>query len=48
MIELIIQLDSSLNIPLYEQIYSHIKTEIKEGRLCENMKLPSTRAMAAT
>ena len=48
MIELIIQLDSSLNIPLYEQIYSHIKTEIKEGRLCKNMKLPSTRAMAAT
>lgn len=48
MIELVINLDAKLEIPLYEQIYLHIKTEIKEGRLCKNMKLPSARGLACS
>lgn len=31
---------------LYEQIYSHIKTEIVEGRMKTKEKLPSTRALS--
>ncbi len=32
---------------LYEQIYAYIKREIREGKLLENEKLPSTRSLAA-
>ncbi|MDR2044087.1 MAG: PLP-dependent aminotransferase family protein [Clostridium sp.] len=32
--------------PLYEQIYEHIRNEIREGRLPEGEKLPSTRSLA--
>lgn len=46
MIELTINLDTKSETPLYEQIYSHIKTEIKEGRLCRNIKLPSSRGLS--
>lgn len=31
---------------LYEQIYEHIKTEIKDGKLLAGEKLPSTRSLA--
>lgn len=31
---------------LYEQIYEHIRDEIKEGKLLHGEKLPSTRALA--
>ncbi len=31
---------------LYEQIYEHIKQEIREGRLLKGERLPSTRALA--
>lgn len=31
---------------LYEQIYAYIKREIREGKLLENEKLPSTRSLA--
>ncbi len=44
--ELNFQLDSKLDMPLYEQIYLYIKTEIKEGRLCKNTKLPSARGLS--
>ncbi len=32
---------------LYEQIYAYIRREIREGKLLENEKLPSTRSLAA-
>jgi GntR family transcriptional regulator / MocR family aminotransferase len=41
-----INLDNSSSIPLYEQIYSHIKNEIKIGSLTVQTKLPSTRNLA--
>lgn len=44
--ELTFQLDSKIETPLYEQIYIYIKNEIKEGRLCKNMKLPSARRLS--
>ena len=31
---------------LYEQIYEHIRTEIREGKLLAGEKLPSTRSLA--
>lgn len=31
---------------LYEQIYEHIRDEIKEGKLLSGERLPSTRALA--
>ena len=31
---------------LYEQIYEHIRKEIKEGKLLAGERLPSTRALA--
>lgn len=33
--------------PLYEQLYLFIALEIKEGRLCEDEKLPSKKALAS-
>jgi GntR family transcriptional regulator/MocR family aminotransferase len=41
-----INLDSFGGIPLYEQIYCHIKREIQEGQLKALTRLPSTRALA--
>lgn len=46
MIDLTIQLDADINSPLYEQIYLHIKREIKEGRLSKDMRLPSSRKLS--
>ena len=40
--ELIIPLDPQGKKPLYEQIYRHIKTEIRNGNLKPQMRLPST------
>ena len=31
---------------LYEQIYLHIKKEIREGKLLQGERLPSTRSLA--
>lgn len=44
--ELIISLSSKNGKHLYEQIYSHIKREIVEGRMNTKEKLPSTRALS--
>lgn len=46
MIDLAIQLDSNVDLPLYEQIYLHIKKDIKEGRLVKDMRLPSSRRLS--
>lgn len=39
-------LDRNLDTPLFEQIYNHIKSEILEGNLTYNIKLPSKRQFA--
>ncbi|BCJ95180.1 GntR family transcriptional regulator [Anaerocolumna cellulosilytica] len=44
---LTIILNTASTIPLYEQIYTFIRDEIKAGRLCYRDKLPSTRNLAA-
>lgn len=41
-----IQLDLTSTSPLYEQIYNHIKNEIKNNKLAYDSKLPSTRNLA--
>ncbi len=45
--ELMIPLDSHQKVPLYQQIYRHIREEIGEGRIAPGEKLPSTRLLAA-
>ena len=44
--ELIISFTEKNEKHLYEQIYQHIKTEIVEGRMKKQEKLPSTRALS--
>lgn len=44
--ELLIPLDSRSKKPLYEQIYSHICVEIRNGSLKTGDRLPSTRILA--
>ena len=44
--DLLIPLDSQLKKPLYEQIYAHIRREIREGNLRMGERLPSTRTLA--
>ena len=39
-------LKSRSKIPLYEQIYGYIKTDIQQGRFAFGEKLPSTRALS--
>ena len=39
-------LDSSASMPLYEQLYRHIRGEIESGRLAAGERLPSKRALA--
>lgn len=46
MLELAIQLQSDNVKCLYEQIYEHIRKEIKEGKLLQGERLPSTRSLA--
>lgn len=44
--ELTISLDTRSRIPLYEQIYDYIKTDIQSGRIPYGEKLPSTRFLS--
>lgn len=43
---LTIELDNDSEKCLYEQIYEHIKQEIREGKLLQEERLPSTRFLA--
>lgn len=44
---LTIHLDTHSRVPLYEQIYTHIKKEIRNGSIAYQSKLPSTRNLSA-
>lgn len=44
--ELMVPFESQQDTPLYEQIYRHIKNEIRGGRLEAGIRLPSTRVLA--
>lgn len=44
--ELTIHLDATSVVPLYEQIYNYIKSEIQRGQIPCHEKLPSTRALS--
>ncbi len=44
--DIAIQLDVQSSVPLYEQIYKHIKNEILSGGLPFKERLPSTRNLA--
>ncbi len=44
--ELAISLDAQSSVPLYEQIYKHIKNDIQNGGLPFGKRLPSTRKLA--
>ena len=44
--ELLISLDSRSGKPLYEQIYTFIKEEIRNGKIPPGERLPSSRALA--
>ena len=46
MYEMTIRLQTGGNACLYEQIYEHIKKEIREGKLLAGERLPSTRFLA--
>lgn len=46
MTELMIPLDSDSAMPLYQQIYEYIRTEIADGKISCGEKLPSTRLLA--
>ncbi len=46
MYDLTIQLQNNTDKCLYEQIYEHIRQEIREGKLLAGEKLPSTRSLA--
>lgn len=41
-----IRLQTDGGVCLYEQIYEHIKKEIRDGKLLEGERLPSTRSLA--
>lgn len=44
--EITITLNTNSSIPMYEQIYNHIKKEIKDASIASGVKLPSTRYLA--
>ncbi len=46
MYELTIELQTNSEKCLYEQIYEYIKQEIREGKLLQGERLPSTRSLA--
>lgn len=46
MYDMTIQLQPNSEKCLYEQIYEHVRREIKEGRLLAGERLPSTRSLA--
>jgi len=41
------QIDNTSKTPIYQQIYSYIRTEIESGNLKSGEKLPSKRAFAS-
>lgn len=46
MYDITIQLRTDSEVCLYQQIYEHIRQEIREGRLLAGERLPSTRSLA--
>ena len=46
MYDLTIELQNHSDKCLYEQIYEHIRQEIREGKLLCGERLPSTRSLA--
>ena len=46
MYDMTIRLQTDSGKRLYEQIYEHIKKEIREGKLLTGERLPSTRSLA--
>jgi GntR family transcriptional regulator/MocR family aminotransferase len=46
MYDMTIQLNADSDKCLYEQIYEHIRQEIREGKLLSGERLPSTRSLA--
>ena len=46
MYELAINLKPGSKIPLYEQIYEYIRSEIRAGNIVSGEKLPSTRSLS--
>lgn len=46
MYDMTIQIQSNSDRCLYEQIYDHIRQEIREGKLLAGERLPSTRSLA--
>lgn len=44
--ELTMNLEPHSAVPLYEQIYQYIKSDIQKGRISAGEKLPSTRSLA--
>ena len=44
--ELTINLKTDSRVPLYEQIYRYIKSDIQSGKIQKGEKLPSTRALS--
>lgn len=44
--ELLIPIDNASSVPMYEQIYLHIKAEIQSRHLPAGRRLPSTRILA--
>ncbi len=44
--DLVISLDTSKDIPLYEQIYRYIKEDIQKGNLLCGQRLPSSRKLS--
>ena len=46
MYDMTIRLRTDTKVCLYEQIYEHIKNEIRDGKLLAGERLPSTRSLA--
>ena len=46
MYDMTIRLQTDGGKRLYEQIYEHIRKEIREGKLLAGERLPSTRSLA--
>ena len=46
MYDMTIRLRPGSDVCLYVQIYEHIKREIRDGKLLEGERLPSTRSLA--
>ena len=44
--EMDISISNTSEMPIYEQIYNQIKTQIMQGRLLEGEALPSIRSLA--